>query len=48
MENTPGVTKARKKNGTLYYRSSITVKGRHLSLGIYATEEIAGNAYNEA
>lgn len=48
MENTPGVTKAHKKNGTLYYRSSITVKGRHLSLGSYATEEMAGNAYNEA
>lgn len=41
----PGVYSATKKNGTIYYRSSITYKNKHISLGSYSTEELAHNAY---
>lgn len=47
MANLPGVTKAKKKNGTIYYRSSITLQGKHISLGSFDTEEQAGKAYQE-
>lgn len=43
-----GVFLARKKDGTLYYRSSITYRNKHISLGSYDSEEDAGEAYNEA
>jgi len=43
-----GVYKAAKKNGTVYYRSSITCRGRHISLGSFSTETDAHNAYLEA
>lgn len=48
MANLPGVTKAKKKNGTIYYRSSITLQGKHISLGSFDTEEQAGKAYQES
>lgn len=48
MANLAGVTKAVKKNGTLYYRSSITIHSKHISLGSYSSEETAGRAYKEA
>lgn len=48
MSQLPGVTSARKKDGTIYYRSSITLSGRHLSLGSFSDAENAGNAYKEA
>ena len=40
-----GVYLAKKKDGTIYYRSSITFRGKHISLGSYATEEEASAAY---
>lgn len=41
----PGVFKATKKDGSVYYRSSITHKRKHISLGSFNTEEAAFNAY---
>ena len=43
----PGVFEARKKDGTIYYRSSLTHKGKHISLGSYSTMEDANRAYQE-
>lgn len=48
MPNFPGVTKAIKKDGTIYYRSSITIQSKHISLGSFSTMEEAGKAYTEA
>lgn len=44
----PGVYEARKKNGTLYYRSSITHQAKHISLGSFDDEASAHRAYLEA
>lgn len=44
----PGVYQAVKKDGTIYYRSNITYKNKHISLGSYALETDAHNAYLEA
>ncbi|MBR5597681.1 MAG: hypothetical protein IKW30_09785 [Lachnospiraceae bacterium] len=44
----PGSFKAKKKNGTIYYRSSITYKNKHISLGSFPTEIEAHLAYVEA
>lgn len=44
----PGVYIAYKKNGTAYYRSSITYRSKHISLGSFDTEEKANLAYQEA
>jgi hypothetical protein len=41
----PGVCLAEKKNGTLYFRSSITFMGKHISLGSYDNEKDANRAY---
>lgn len=41
----PGVYKAHKKSGEIYYRSSITYKNKHISLGSYLTEIEANQAY---
>lgn len=43
-----GVSIARQKNGTVYYRSSITYRNKHISLGSFSTEEDAGTAYLDA
>lgn len=43
-----GVSKAVKKDGTVYYRASIYIKGKHISLGSYDREAIAHKAYTEA
>lgn len=43
-----GVSAATKKNGTIYYRSSITYRNKHISLGSFSTEEDAGTAYLDA
>lgn len=43
-----GVSVAKKKNGTTYYRSSITYRNKHISLGSFSTEEDAGTAYLDA
>lgn len=39
---------AQKKNGEIYYRSSINIRTHHISLGGYDTEEEAHSAYMEA
>lgn len=43
-----GVYPAKKRDGSIYYRSSIHYHGVHVSLGSYATEKDAHQAYNEA
>lgn len=43
-----GVSVAAKKNGTIYYRSSITYRSKHISLGSFSTECDAGAAYLDA
>lgn len=48
MRHSQGVTKAARTDGTIYYRSSITIKSKHISLGSYHTEQEAANAYHEA
>jgi len=44
----PGVYLAYKKDGTPYYRSSITYKNKHISLGSFSEETLANQAYEEA
>lgn len=44
----PGVAKAKKKDGTVYYRSSMTIQSKHISLGSFDSEEKASKAYEEA
>ena len=44
----PGVFINKKKNNELYFRSSITVFSRHISLGSYENEENAHQAYMAA
>ena len=48
MSLLPGVSKSKKTNGTIYFRSSITYKNKHISLGSYDNPIDAHNAYNEA
>lgn len=43
-----GVYQAIKKDGTIYFRSSLTYKNKHISLGSFETEEQAHQTYNEA
>ena len=43
-----GVFKAQKKDGTEYYRASLSYKDKHISLGSFCTEEAAGAAYSFA
>ena len=44
----PGAFKAQKKDGTVYYRASVTYKNKHISLGSFAAETDASSAYYEA
>lgn len=44
----PGVYQAKKKNGEIYYRTSITFKNKHISLGSYNSESLANQAYETA
>lgn len=44
----PGVYEAKRKNNTIYYRSNITYKNKHISLGSYNTENDAHQAYRVA
>lgn len=44
----PGSFQATKKDGTIYYRSSITYKNKHISLGSFPTDEEAHTAYLQA
>lgn len=43
-----GVYIAQKKDKSIYYRSSITYRGKHISLGSFSTEEDAHMCYIEA
>lgn len=43
-----GVYAATKKDGTKYFRSSVTHRGKHISLGSFPTEALAHSAYTEA
>ncbi len=45
MKQSEGVFPATKKDGSVYYRSSITYKGKHISLGSYETDSKAHQAY---
>ena len=44
----PGVYLGTKKDGTIYYRSSITYHNKHISLGSYQSERQASQSYREA
>ena len=44
----PGVYPAKKKDGTEYYRASMTYKGKHISLGSYESMFDAHLAYTDA
>ncbi len=44
----PGVHQALKANGEIYYRSSITYGGKHISLGSYSEELEANQSYQLA
>jgi len=48
MKTKPGVFIAKKKDGTIYFRSSITYKSKHISLGSFSSEEEAHSAYLDA
>ena len=41
----PGAFKSTLKSGETYYRSSVTYRNKHISLGSYKTEEAAHKAY---
>lgn len=43
-----GVYTAQKKNGTVYFRSSITYRNKHIALGSFTTPLEAQKAYSEA
>lgn len=43
-----GAFETKMKDGTVYYRSSFTYKGRHISLGSFPTEKAANKAYKLA
>ena len=42
-----GVFRAEKKDGTVYYRASLTKNGKHISLGSYADAREAHHAYEQ-
>ena len=44
----PGVFKSAKKDGSIYYRASVTFRSKHLSLGSFNSEKEAHNAYLDA
>ena len=43
-----GVFQAQKKDGTVYYRASITYNNKHISLGSFPKQETAAKAYAQA
>ncbi|MBO5208669.1 MAG: hypothetical protein J6B68_04905 [Lachnospiraceae bacterium] len=45
MSQLPGVYTAKKKNGTIYFRASLTYRAKHISLGSYEDEASAHAAY---
>lgn len=47
-DSLPGVYPAKKKDGTAYFRASLTFKRKHISLGSFDSEKDASRAYEEA
>lgn len=47
-KNLPGVYPATKKDGTAYFRASLTYNRKHISLGSFSTAEAAHKAYTDA
>lgn len=47
-KNLPGVYTAKKKDNSIYYRSSITFREKHISLGSFLDAESAHRAYKDA
>lgn len=45
MSQLAGVYAAKKKNGTVYFRASLTYRAKHISLGSYPDEKTAHKAY---
>ncbi len=45
MKKLEGVYTTKRKDGSIYHRSSITHLNKHISLGSYETEELAHSAY---
>ena len=45
MSKSKGVYITKKKNGSVYYRASLTFKNKHISLGSYSHEKDAHQAY---
>ena len=45
MPNMPGVYTTKRKNGTIYYRASLTYRAKHISLGSYDDMDTAHAAY---
>lgn len=45
MDKLPGVYQAKKKDGVIYFRASITYKRKHISLGSFSDEFSAHQAY---
>lgn len=43
----PGVYETKKKDGTTYFRASLTFRGKHISLGSFSLPEPAAQAYLE-
>lgn len=48
MATHPGIFQAKKKDGSIYYRASVTYKNKHISLGSFADEKKAAQAYQDA
>ncbi len=48
MKLLKGVSPARKKDGSVYYRASVTYRQKHISLGSFPDAERANAAYKEA
>ncbi|MBQ7765563.1 MAG: hypothetical protein IJ397_01835 [Lachnospiraceae bacterium] len=44
-KNSTGVYTAKKKDNSIYYRASLTYKGKHISLGSFDREEAAHRCY---
>ena len=48
MTTSKGDVRAKKSDGSVYYRASVTHQQKHISLGSFKTEQSAGDAYREA
>ena len=48
MSQKTGVYTTKKKNGEVYYRTSLTYRKKHISLGSFDRQADANQAYSEA